>query len=49
LTKRLAAIGQNTHAGTSSEFRAEIEALRDKIASIVKVTGTSFGEPASNN
>lgn len=49
LTKRLAAIGQITHAGTSSEFQAEIEAQRDKIASIVKVTGTSFGEPASNN
>jgi tripartite-type tricarboxylate transporter receptor subunit TctC len=44
LTRRLAAIGQITHAGTSGEFLAEIEAQRDRIASTVKLTGTAFGE-----
>jgi tripartite-type tricarboxylate transporter receptor subunit TctC len=49
LIKRLAATGQIAHAGTPREFLAEIEAQRDKIASIVAVTGTKPGESASNS
>ena len=42
LAGRLAAIGQIAHAGTPMEFQAEIEAQRDKIASIVKTTGAGL-------